>query len=206
MRARAVLVLVGTLVLAGCAAPPPPAGPTEAEIQDELARRSAQWWESFAPDEPMPVIEPVRVVEDYSEQWWEVRGCIADLELEGIESDPLRDYWVFTSDDPEVMRAFERAQWECAARFPVDPASPDHAFTLSDERARWLWDYYSSRLIPCIQAHGFPLTYVPSRDEFLAQRWWSPYFALSQTPVTAREIAMLDAACPPPPFPVDRPY
>jgi hypothetical protein len=198
-------VVLAVLLLVGCAAPPPPDGPTEAEILEQLDRQSAQWWETVAPDEPMPRVDPVRVVDDYSEQWAAVRDCLAVLEFEGLDIDDSGG-WTFTASDPETVGIFERAQWVCTAKYPVDPGSPDHAFTLTEEQARYLWDYYATRLIPCIEAHGYPLAPLPARDEYLSERWWSPYFALSQTPIGPRELATLDAECPPPPIPVQRPY
>lgn len=198
-------VVLAVLLLVGCAAPPPPDGPTQAEIRERLDRQAALWWEAVAPGEPMPDVDPVRVVDDYSEQWREILDCLTALELEGVDlgSDGS---WSLSSSDPELLRVLERAQWECAARYPVDPGSPDHAFTLSDEQAQYLWSYYTTRLIPCIEAHGFPLTQIPSREEYLSQRWWTPYFAMSQSPISPRDLAMLDALCPPPPIAVQRPF
>lgn len=206
MRTAAAPALLVALLLVGCAAPPPPAGPTEAEIREQLANRQADYWETIAPGESMPVIEPVRYVADYTEQWAEVRGCVADLELDGLETDPAQDHWIITSEDPEFLRTFDRAQWECTAKYPVDPASPDQAFALTQAQAAWLWAYYTSRLIPCFEAGGFTVSQIPTRDEYLAGQWWSPYFALSQSPIDPRDFAMLDAACPPPPIPVQRPF
>lgn len=206
MRAPASAALLGALMLVGCAAPAPPAGPTEAEIGELLDQQTAQYWEMIAPGEPMPVIEPVQVVGDYTEQWSAVRACVSDLNIEGLNTDPDGDSWVLTSEDPDFLRVYERAQWECGAKYPVDPGSPDHAFALSEEQAEYLWSYYATRLIPCIEAHGFPLAQVPSREEFLSQRWWSPYFAMSQSPISPRDLAMLDALCPPPPIAVQRPF
>jgi hypothetical protein len=202
-----VLAVVPLLVVAGCAADPVPPGPDEAEIRAQLAQLQQEYWKSVAPNEPMPVIEPLEYVPDYRAQSVAVASCLAALELPGVTVYP-DGTWTFSVQDVDgpALEAIDRAQWTCSQRYPIDPASPDLEYFLSDEQAAYLYDYYVARLIPCLEEEGHTIMGMPTREQFLTGPnfgWpWSPYLALFPTPTSHQAWDRLDAVCPRPPVPI----
>jgi hypothetical protein len=73
---------------------------------------------------------------------------------------------------------------------------------LSAEQAEYAWDYWDSRLIPCVEELGYKVPAVPARSEFvrnavgrIGRLPWTPYLAMRVE--SEQEKASIDAACPP---------
>jgi hypothetical protein len=117
----------------------------------------------------------------------------------------------FTIDDPGDLDATEvsLAQWTCLRQYPVDPRITGF---LSDAQVLFMYDYFVSRLTPCIATLGFDVTPPPQRDQYLALvragSSWSPYIGADGEPIARSpgEWALVNGRCPPLPDDPFGPY
>ncbi len=82
-------------------------------------------------------------------------------------------------DLPESQyEAYELANYICYARYPVDQSTIP---VFGDEQINILYSYYVDHLVPCLEANGYPIEYVPSKATFRAtfeSDQWAPYGAV----------------------------
>lgn len=185
MAFRKVLVtaLAATAVLAGCASPralPPSATP--AEVRAVIAEQNRQWWDSIAPGEPMPVIEPI--------EYADPKGINPGLNE------------CMSSIDTTVQGSWDRAMFTCSMLYPYDYAEPEAFGIYSRAQLEFLYDYFSRRLSPCLEFLGYEVPEGPSLEGFTAGEFsgWTPYYAMRPTPLTAAEWRRIDLRCPVPPI------
>lgn len=203
MRAVAGFAAAALLLLTGCAAQPQvPAGLTDEEsarlvlasMAAEVASLQAQ----------VPGAQPPSMVgEEYAENWddW---LALQQLCLESAGFDPVvvNRKGFFIGGDSDAVR---EARVHCAFRFPLDPRLRG---ALSTEQAGYAWDYWDSRLIPCVERLGYRVVGVPSRGQFIemvvgriGRLAWTPYQGMRIASQAEKDL--IDEACPP--LPVD-PY
>jgi hypothetical protein len=192
----AVGVLTAGL-LTGCATPPPVSPAlTEAERDAFTAERNDARWQRFFSDRTdiqPPEIEVVAYVEPGGtlRRW---ASCINEAGYEQVRE--YGDGLTFNVDRSEVDAAY-LAFYTCAAQYPVDPAQLGY---LSQRQLGLLWDYYETRLLPCLALNGVPSSLDLTREQFialgLADAPPNPY--TSVVGVTGSEWRALDVQCPPP--------
>lgn len=196
----APLGIVAVVLLTGCAAQPPvPEGLTDEEagrlVLVSLAADTALLQEQL-PDASLQLGDGL--TDD-----WDVWVDLQVMCLEAAGFAPvLIDAGLLISGDTDLVRA---ARIHCAYRFPLDPRQLG---ALSSEQAEWAWDYWDTRLIPCVEALGYTVPGVPQRAEFVRNAVgrigslpWTPYLAMRVQ--SNEEKAAIDGACPPLP---DDPY
>lgn len=68
---------------------------------------------------------------------------------------------------------------------------------LSDWELGFTYDYYLTKLGPCLNGFGFPILAPPERHQFIASGGdWSPYDAVFTAMVSGSTIAQLNRLCP----------
>ena len=175
--------LGAAVVLTGCSsAVTLPPGPTQAQVKAVMAEQSRQWWDSIAPEQPMPVIDPVAYISPFGDAH-ELLDCIDE----------------FGTGNQDT---FERANFVCSQKYPYDFSDPEMIGLYSPEQLIYLYDYFATRLTPCLQSLGYTVVGQPQRDSFTDTYYleWSPYFSLTPQPLTKSEWQRVDLRCPPPPL------
>ena len=185
------------MLLAGCAVGAPPSLElTASERADFTAQRNDLRWERFFADRDdvvRPTVEVVRYVrpEGVNRLW---AGCVNDAGFEEVRE--YGDGISFGVDASEVDAAY-LAFYRCTAQYPIEPTAVGY---LSQRQLGNLYDYYATRLIPCLALAGYPVALDGTRDQFVALgvdgQEPNPY-ALLEVPSGAAWRA-LDLRCPPP--------
>ena len=181
MRFTAVAAAV-LLALCGCAPtqtlPPAPAGD---ELDELIAVELDFQWQyvGLPPDGERPAVERERIV--------------SGAEAQAVHHDCMVDagYEDYTDAVGAIFGgasiAMRVAIYECSARFPVPPSE----FNLySENQLEFLYDYYVTSVIPCLEATGVHVKDVPPRDEFVhPERFnlfsWSPFEGLESSSHTS---------------------
>lgn len=196
-RSVASLLLVGlTVALAACSTPP--AGHTDAELQEYVDLQNLSQWTAMFPSgsEPPPAVRVERFINrSESDVPWH---CMADAGVPVTFGDGGAVSWTTL---PEGQDATNLVLYECQAKFPIYP--PQDGF-LTDEQREYLYDYYQSVLVPCLALEGYPITgAAPSRAAFTdvtrVDSFWTPY-SFIEYPVSSNDQADLLAKCPDSPF------
>lgn len=193
-----VVIAVSAALLTACTPAPPLPDPLSAdEIQVIREAQYADWWRSISATEPMPDIEPIRVIaEDDS------AAIIDACALAAVPPGVAAQVRAGQPSDGADAAALDRAYFRCALQYPVELEDPTEAGLLSEAQLAWLYDYYDTRLIPCLRLSGYLVGTIPQRDDFVDSIFghWSPYYAMSPQPDNPSEWARIDVRCPPPPF------
>lgn len=192
----ALIVALAAALLTACASPPPSPALTEAERADYLAERNDVRWTRFFADRDditPPEIEVVAYVPPQgSLRLW--ASCINEAGFEEVRE--YGDGLAFGVDRSEVDAAY-LAFYTCTAQYPIDPIALGYR---SQRQLGLLWDYYDTRLLPCLALAGTPSAFEVSREDFVALGLEgvapNPYDTVSG--VTVREWRQLDLQCPPP--------
>ncbi|WP_168627206.1 hypothetical protein [Cryobacterium sp. BB307] len=100
-------------------------------------------------------------------------------------------------DLPESQyEAYELANYICYARYPVDQSTIP---VFGDEQINILYSYYVDHLVPCLEANGYPIEYVPSKATFRAtfeSDQWAPYGAVDAARISDEDWQSLNESCP----------
>lgn len=150
------------------------------------------WLASRAEDiglAPVPDIPRERWVSgvDFGES---VGSCLAEAGFEGVWDGRYGFEFpqgIAASQD----LAFERASYECDARFSIDPVFMQE---WSSDQIGLLYDYWEEFYVPCLAAHGVGVDMsAPSREAYVAAfhtperiSWW-PEEALASVSAGKRE-------------------
>ena len=197
--ALATTVLVVAL-LAGCV-PPPPEPPRPATAEEIAALKQAQareWWDGFAPGEPMPDVDVIEVLppdEAYARQ----SECLNEAAIPGVT---VRDDggWNYSgegdSDDPVFVQV-QIQYWICNQQFPVDDSDD---YVKSQAELAWIYDFYVERHRPCLASLGFEFVDFPQRERFVGEAAgyiaWVPHdYSVSPMP-TAQQWQLIAVRCP----------
>ena len=184
-------VVFAVLALCGCvAAPTPPGGPSEAELDARVRAMLDHEWANTGLEGV--VARPVVEAQSLGEIWVPERfECVSE---EGLSA------WGYNLDGLAIEGRDPTAEeqlrfYTCAARYPV-------VEMLSTAQLDYIYDYYARWLIPCLGREGHAVTSPPPRASFVSagsdEGWrWNPYVALKEYPRAEPAITALHAQCPP---------
>lgn len=91
--------------------------------------------------------------------------------------------------------AYALANYICYAKYPVDQST----YIFGDEQIRIVYMYYIDRLVPCLEANGYPVDDVPSEATFRATFQsdpWTPYKAVDAAKLSDASWLSLNRSCP----------
>lgn len=197
MRARQATAAIPVIVvlLAGCAtAPAEPAGLTAAAVEQILADLSVTRWNALMGDDSTlrrPEVDRVDFVQLAAapQRWVE---CLADAGYPNASAVGTGVYLGPAEVDRD--RSARGALYVCTTEYPIHPAYNGH---LSVEQRDRLFDYWESRLVPCLDSLGYDV-HVPSSLREVASIFsegaWSPYDGIDPGP---SGWDFLDSRCPP---------
>lgn len=196
-RLTGLVIALSLVVLTGCTSPSMPEPMSADEIQAIRDAQNADWWRSISATEPMPDIEPIRVIAE-GDREAVINGCALAAVPPGVAAQQRAGQ--FPGRDGAA--ALDRAYFRCTLQYPVEIGDPTAEGLLSQDQLAWLYDYYDTRLIPCLRLTGYLVGAIPQREEFVDSIFghWSPYYAMSPQPDSPSEWAQIDVRCPPPPF------
>lgn len=181
-------VATAALLTVGCGtAPPLPEGLPVSTVEALIDRGSRDRWESFAPDVPYPVVQPIRSVS--RDELSSVREmCLADAKPE--DDDGL------TYQEANSSRALEDI-FICDLQYPLAVDDPAALGYLSAAQADYLEEYYQSRVIPCIRLLGYHVRAERPLSDDEVHYWWQPYTQMSPQPESRDEWLEIERRCPP---------
>ncbi|MCU1439792.1 MAG: hypothetical protein JWP85_789 [Rhodoglobus sp.] len=174
-RGVALMAVASSLLLAGCAAPASvPAGPSVAEIDSVVQQQLDSQWDSYPGLEGAMKPQVDRVAFTSAETWASMQ--VSCLNERGIDAREVSGgYTVEGLDDPVAARV---AMWVCLGEYPRDPRDAGY---LSDPQILYMYDFYVSRLGPCMKLLGYAVSDPPAREDYVDRlrsgNYWSPYFA-----------------------------
>ena len=196
-------VALAAVTLTGCTTQPLPAGASDSDVADFYAAISDSRWDSmgFGPDVERPVIMGAQPVT--GEVWAaRVADCMNGAGFANY-SEQGGGLTVAASDGLQTTEE-KVALYACQELFPVES---DATRVLSADQLRYVYRYYASFLVPCLESRGYDVGDVPSGEAFLAQGnlgVWNPYWAdIARDPST---LAELQTRCPSMPPGIDDPY
>lgn len=198
-RRRAVLALAASVpLLVGCgAAPALPAGLAPEDVQERIDEANESWWRSLFPDEPVPDVQPVAVVEGDSAKE-EVLACVSRDPVGGVS---VTADGAVRFDDPsrQVQDAFFRKLFACTLQHPLDTSRPEALGYLSPEQTALVDAYLEDRLVPCLELLGYTV-HVRLRGYNPVLPATAPLYDMYPIPSSDSQWGRIDARCPPAPW------
>ena len=201
MTRRAVLTTAAAasmVLLGGCVATTeiPAGGMSRSELLEVRAAQLDVAWERLdLPDELRPAEREFTVVP--GDEWAaRVAGCMTAAGYENYEAvdGRIQVGKASTLSEPSGEKL---DFYECRVLFQSDPAD---GAELNREQRDYLYDYYLTSLVPCLELQGVHIEDPPTREEFAETGvgvGWNPYYAmdaLSFGEVVADDALL--AACP----------
>ena len=193
VRAASIL-LVGavTFALAGCVTPrePPPSLSAE-DLELATEQRIDLAWAHTGLE---GTVERPDVVPTAERTFDDLATCIADLGVvEWSMSDSPQEVGLDAISGLNTVEV-QLGMYECFALHPV--ATMSDVVPLTRDQLDYLYDYYSTWLIPCLASKSIPVTQAPTREEFRTPIWqgWSPYSAAISI-TTPDEYDAIVSAC-----------
>ncbi|MFM9876596.1 MAG: hypothetical protein ACKVOG_01930 [Rhodoglobus sp.] len=194
---EAVVFAASLVLLAGCATPEPePLGLSAQERAEFTGDRNDERWQRLFGDRTdveRPTVKVIRYLQPEGlNRFW--AGCVNDAGFDEVhEYGEGISFGVAASEVDAAYLAF----YICTARYALEPTAVGY---LSQRQLGNLYDYYASRLIPCLALAGYPVVLDGTRQQFVALGLAgvepNPYTAI-QVPSAAAWRA-LDLRCPPP--------
>lgn len=199
MAVRLVGLAAVVLLLAGCAAPAPvPPGATDAEAEAVVTEQLTTYWSSLGLDQALgdrPT--PQRIAFTTADSW--ASAQVTCLVAAGLDAREVSGGFAIDSDGALTRSEGIAAQLTCLAQYPVDPRVDGF---LSDAQALYMYDYFTERLVPCLELLGYDVPPAPARSSYLHLLRvgipWTPYERADSGPIatTPAEWEIIDAKCP----------
>lgn len=183
MKAGAAVLATAALLLAGCTAAPPP-GPTDAELDAYHVALLDEVWSNTALE---GVVErpAIAVVDTLDPSNW-VKQVYICLEQRGVGGFSLlfgeQTGLSLISLDASVppSEADQLAFYVCTAQYRLNGSDILGSQPLrSRAQLDYIYDYFSTWLVPCMLENGYAVPYAPSREDFVAsQGRWNPSWSV----------------------------
>ena len=201
MNRRLTLIAIGAglaLVLGSCSTeipkpirPDTSAAALATQATADRERALADLHREF-PDAIVPEVETIRFVA--LTEWPEANASC--LREEGYDAEAGID-GVATSAPPGQEEPFAIANYVCALKYPIDPRSN---IPLNDDQIRYIYDYVTQIMTPCVQAEGYDVPPAPSRESFIATYLagspWNCYGLIAQATKSQDEWEYINRKCP----------
>lgn len=143
------------------------------------------------PDTEVPVVERVRFVT--LEEWAAVTATC--LNEEGFEAEASNN-GLSSSASPEQEHEFAVATYVCALKYPTNPRTN---IPLNEDQIRYLYDYYTLVLTPCVENEGFQVPPPPTQQSYISNYGqagsWNPYEIVAEAS-SEEEWQRINELCP----------
>jgi len=187
------------MLLAGCSSHEPPPSYTDAELRAYFDQRVDAAWANSGLDGVVdrPVIEPAELSPDGGQAFAGFANCLAETGVDSWGIDERNGGPVFRGSTggalrPEMQLVFYR----CFAEHP-SPQNFSNVI-LTDEQREYLYDFYQRWTVPCLESNGYPVSYMPTRSEYLeGTQDWLPYYLvdLGDNVIESSDIEEMHARC-----------
>jgi len=183
-----------TLALTACGPtqlrpPELPEYDVETQAAIDLQRNADEVLRQF-PNAVLPEVERVRFV-DLSEHNYAMADCLTAAGFTAV------GYWdSFETGAPQGQELpLALATYECQAKYPINPRV---MVQLNDDQKRYLYEYYTQIMIPCLKTEGFDAPPAPSLQSYIGTYGqlgsWDPYGLVSVS--TNEEWEAINKKCP----------
>lgn len=201
MNRGVALLALGVIVgasLAACSSeirPPtlPEAGEAELAAQASVdAQRALDALLEQFPDSIAPSVERVRFIE--LNEWPDVTAACMGDEGFDVQSDGggVGGGAPYGQEQP-----FAIAMYVCALKYPINPRSN---IELNEDQIRYLYEYYTRIMTPCVQAEGYEVPPAPSLQSYIGQYgqegMWNPYELVALATSSEEEWQFINRKCP----------
>lgn len=185
---------IGLLAACATAPTPVPPGPSRTELADYAKQQLVDYWNEL--DLPEDIARPTVTARAYLSV--DARSAAIDYCITRIGRDGFREL-----DDTARVKVlagggdrrtgYAIASYVCEARYPQ---KLEDLGLLSTAQRQYLYDYYSSWVVPCFVGNGYSLSMSPSRAEFVRDKFslWSPFSSVVE-PVSSSEYSRLNSEC-----------
>jgi|GEM_PF-483436 len=121
--------------------------------------------------------------------------CLHDAGFANVRL--AEDGTTFTVELPssDQAAAFNLAVYECAAKYPRDPAQDRSRWTAEQKHIDYV--YQTTTLVECLTGQGYTITDIPSEPTFLATWESAPWSPWAQVNEAGGGDEALSRACPP---------
>ena len=192
-----IVLLLGIVLLAGCA---PTTGPAELSSAERAAIRvdlQTEHWKivsSQFPDATRPQLAVVHTAHDGN---WQA-SIVDCLRAEGFTVFVDGRYFQFGRTAGRTPEDFVIVTYRCASRYPT---AEEVMRFLDRDRLEALYRYYVGTVRPCLLVSGVPSEAPPTRSTFLlsarARDSWNPYRLAWKSFMPASQLAFIQQLCPP---------
>lgn len=188
------------VLLAGCSSHEPPPSYTEAELRALLDDRVDAAWANSGLQGVVdrPVVERAEPSsEDGGQSFAGFANCLAETGVDTWGIDEKNGGPVFRGASGGVLRPDDQLVfYRCFAEFP----SPENFSNviLTQEQREYLYDFYMRWTVPCLESNGYPVTYMPTRAEYLeGTQDWLPYYLVDpgDNIIESSDIETMHARC-----------
>ena len=193
------VMVAGLMFLSGCAdaSIQPPSLPEipqdEREAQAEVDRQRAEddLLREF-PDAEVPTVARVRYV-DLTEWAVAMAECLTEAGFASEEEDGS----LLSAAPPGQEQPFAVATYTCTIKYPIDPRVN---IPLNEDQIRYLYEYYTRVLTPCVEAEGYEVPDPPSQQTYQTQYGqpgsWNPYELVAEATTSDEEWQRINKLCP----------
>ncbi|MBX9717621.1 MAG: hypothetical protein K2X36_02115 [Microbacteriaceae bacterium] len=195
--ASVVTVLAVVLSLAACSSelrPPELPDYSAAELEAQTAADNQRALDDLLrdfPDAEVPDVERVRLVS--LEEWpLAMAECLSAEGFGAVaEGGGLSASAPFGQELPYAI-----AYYVCSVEYPIDPRV---MVPLVEDQIRYLYDYYTQVMTPCLEAEGYEVPEPPSRQTFVSTYGqpgsWAPYTFVTEAVSSQEEWDRVNRLC-----------
>ncbi|CAN5305176.1 hypothetical protein BH09ACT5_BH09ACT5_23120 [soil metagenome] len=157
----------------------------------------ANYWAWLGPEQRRQLPPIQRVAFTTTDNWATMQ--VTCLRAAGLPAREVNGGFAIDNTGALTQDEAVTAQMTCMAEYPVDPRSRGY---LSDAQLLYVYDYFVSRLAPCLEMLGYDVPRPPDRYAYIGTVrsgfTWSPY-RLEHGPLQATSAtwAVINAKCPP---------
>lgn len=190
----AVLLIAGLSGCTGDIRPPDLPDYSAADLEAQTAADNQRALDELLRDFPGAEVPDVGRVRLVSLEEWPVamaeclsaEGFVAVAEGGGLSSD--------APDGQELPYAI--AYYVCSVEYPIDPRV---MVPLVEDQIRYLYDYYTTVMTPCLEAEGYEVPEPPSRQTFVSTYGqpgsWAPYTLVAEAVTSQEEWDRIKRLC-----------
>ena len=198
-RLTATALAASVLLLAGCATPSPvPPGATDEEAERVVAEELVNYWSALGPGQANGRLVAERIAFTTRDSW--ASAQVSCLIAAGLDAREVSGGFAIDSNGELSNAEGLDAQLTCLGQYPVDPRTEGF---LSDAQALYMYDYFTQRLVPCLELLGYAIPPAPARDSYVHLLRvgvpWTPYELADRAPLSTlgSDWKIINAKCPP---------
>jgi len=162
----------------------------EAQISADNRRALDDLMSKF-PNASPPDVEQVRVVS--LDEW---AAAIAEcLSAEGYSATAQDGGLVAKAPSGQEL-PYAIAYYVCTVEYPIDPRQQ---LPLAEDQIRFLYEYYTKELTPCLKAEGYDVPDPPSMQTYISTYgqpgFWDPYRLIAESPINQQDWERINRLC-----------